>query len=216
MKDFHFKPIHSPVEPLAMWLFNDEVDYRDILDSQRDMIQRVMIVHIKDSDAQQTLEFLREKFQEFDPRHPFEYEFLDDSIEKLYMSEERLMRMTGIFSGICIFIACLGLYGLSSFSTEQRSKEIGIRKVLGASPSQIIMMLARKTLWLVLAGAIIATMVAYFAMEEWLSSFAYRVGINPLAFLLSILIVLGLAFLTIAVQSNNTARMNPSITLHYE
>jgi putative ABC transport system permease protein len=216
MKDFHFKPIHSPVEPLTMWLFNDEVDYRDILDSQRDMIQRVMIVHIKDSDVQQTLEFLREKFQEFDPRHPFEYEFLDDSIERLYMSEDRLMKMTGIFSGICIFISCLGLYGLSSFSTEQRSKEIGIRKVLGASPSQIIMMLARKTLWLVLAGAIIATIVAYFAMEEWLSSFAYRVDINPLAFLLSILIVLGLAFLTIAVQSNKTARKNPSITLHYE
>ena len=132
------------------------------------------------------------------------------------MSEERLMKMTGIFSSICIFIACLGLYGLSSFSTEQRSKEIGIRKVLGASSSQIIIMLAQKTLWLVLAGAIVATIAAYLSMEEWLSSFAYRVDINPLAFLLSILIVLGLAFLTIAVQSYKTAQRNPSITLHYE
>lgn len=216
VEDFHFKPIHSPVEPLALWRFNDEENYRNVPEQLRDIIQRVMIVHIKNSDVQQTLEFIREKFQEFDPRHPFEYEFLDDSIEKLYMSEDRLMKMTGIFSGICIFISCLGLYGLSSFSTEQRSKEIGIRKVLGASPSQIIIMLARKTLWLVLAGALVATIVAYFAIEEWLSSFAYRVDINPLAFLLSILIVLGLAFLTIAVQSNKTARRNPSITLHYE
>ena len=216
VKDFHFKPIHSPVEPLAMWRFNDEENYQNFPEPLRDIIQRVMIVHFNNTDIRQTLEFLQEKFRKFDPRHPFEYEFLNDSIEELYMSEERLMKMTGIFSGICIFISCLGLYGLSSFSTEQRSKEIGIRKVLGASSLQIIIMLARRTLSLVLAGAIVATIAAYFAIEEWLSSFAYRVDINPLAFLLSSLIVLGLAFLTIAAQSNKTARKNPSTMLHYE
>jgi putative ABC transport system permease protein len=216
VKDFHFEPIHTPVEPLAMWQFNDEENYRDLPPEQRDLIYRFMVVHIKNSDVRQTLEFLSEKFLEFDPRHPFVYEFLADSIEKLYMSEERLVKMAGIFSGICIFIACLGLYGLSSFSTEQRGKEIGIRKVLGASPSQIILMLARRTIWIVLAGAFIASIAAYLAIDEWLSSFAYRVDINPLAFLLSILIVLVLAFLTIAVQASKTARKNPSITLRYE
>ena len=216
VKDFHFKPVHTPVEPLAMWQFNDRENYRDLPANQRDLITRFMVVHIKNSHVRQTLEFLRDKFNEFDPRHPFVYEFLDDSIEKLYISEERLVKMAGIFSGICIFIACLGLYGLSSFSTEQRSREIGIRKVLGASSLQVIIMLARKTLWLVLAGAVVATIIAYLAMEEWLSSFAYRVGINPAAFLLSIIIVLGLAFLTIAAQAFKTAQRNPSITLHYE
>jgi putative ABC transport system permease protein len=175
-----------------------------------------MIVHINKSYIPQTLEFLREKFQEFDPRHPFEFEFFDDTIEKLYMSEERLVKMAGIFSCICIFISCLGLYGLSSFSTEQRSREIGIRKVIGASTFQIIFLLARKTIWLVVGGAVVATIIAYFAIDKWLMSFAYRIDINPLVFLLSILIVLGLAFLTIAVQSFRTAQRNPSITLRYE
>ncbi len=216
VKDFHFKPIHTPVEPLAMWQFDDEKNYRGLPVERRDMVRRSMIVHIKNSNVPQTLDFLSEKFQEFDPRHPFEYEFLDHSIDKLYMSEERLMKMAGIFSGICIFISCLGLYGLSSFSTAQRSKEIGIRKVLGASSLQIITLLARKTMWLVIAGAFIATVIAWFAIGEWLASFAYRVAINPLAFLLSIIIVLGLAFLTIAAQSFKTAQRNPSISLHHE
>jgi putative ABC transport system permease protein len=216
VKDFHYKPIHTPIEPLAIWKFNDEENYQGIPPELRDTVQRFMIVHINNSAVPQTLEFLREQFQEFDPRHPFEFEFLDDSIQKNYMSEERLVKMAGIFCGICIFISCLGLYGLSSFSTEQRSREIGIRKVLGASTFQIIFMLARKTIWLVLGGALIATVIAYFAIDKWLMSFAYRIDINPLVFLLSILIVLGLAFLTIAVQSFKTAQRNPSLTLHYE
>ncbi len=216
LKDFHFKPLHSPVEPLVMWQFNDEENYRYVPDSQRDLIRRVMIVHIRDSDVRQTLEFLQEKFFEYDSRHPFEYAFLDAFIDRFYLSEERLMKLTMIFSGICIFISCLGLYGLASFTTEQRSKEIGIRKVLGASSLRIVLMLARKTLWLVLAGAVVATIVAYFAIEEWLSSFAYRIGIHPLAFLVSTLIVIAVAFATIALQSFRTAKRNPSITLRYE
>jgi putative ABC transport system permease protein len=160
-KDFHFKSLHSPVEPLALWQYDNDENFQDFPASQRDILQRVMMVHIADNDVQQTLKFLQDKFAEYDPRHPFEYAFLDDAIDKLYMSEERLMKMTGIFSGICIFISCLGLFGLASFTTEQRSKEIGIRKVLGASSSQIVLMLARKTLWLVLAGSIVASVRAW-------------------------------------------------------
>lgn len=216
VKDFHFKPVHTPVEPLAMWQFNDEENYRNLPPEQRDLVTRFMVVHIKNSHVRQTLEFLRDKFRGYDPRHPFVYEFMDDSIEKLYMSEKHLVEMVGIFSGICIFIACLGLYGMSSFSTEQRSKEIGIRKVLGASSMQIITLLERKTMWLVLAGAVVATLIAWYAIGEWLASFAYRVAINPAAFLLSIIMVLGLAFLTIAAQSFKTAQRNPSISLRHE
>jgi hypothetical protein len=153
---------------------------------------------------------------EYDPQHPFEYSFLDESIAKLYLPEERLMKMTGIFSGICIFISCLGLFGLAAFTTEQRSKEIGIRKVLGASTSQIIVMLSRKTLLLVFASAIIASIAAYFALDEWLTSFAYRVGINPLVFFIATAIVMAVAFFTVALQSYKTAQANPARTLRYE
>jgi putative ABC transport system permease protein len=175
-----------------------------------------MVIHISPDDIPQTLSFIQQKLMEFDPRHPFEYRFLDDAIDNLYMSENRLMRMTGIFSGICIFISCLGLFGLAAYTTEQRRKEIGIRKVLGASAAQIILMLSQKILWLVLAGSIVATVVAYYAMDEWLTGFSYRTGINPLIFVISALVVIAVAFVTIALQSYKTAQANPSKMLRYE
>ena len=214
VKDFHFKSLHSPVEPFILYPFND--NFENVPAAARAAMQRVLVVHIKRDETQGALRFLQDKFAVFDPKHPFEFEFLDDSINKLYMSEERLMKMTGIFSGICIFISCLGLFGLAAFTTEQRSKEIGIRKVLGASASQIILMLARKTLWLVLAGSVVASIVAWYAMDEWLSGFAYRVGINAMAFVVSAAIVIAVAFATIALQSYKTARSNPALTLRYE
>jgi putative ABC transport system permease protein len=202
--DFHFRSLHNSMEPLILFRLPDAGN------------QRVMILKISGSDVQQTLKFLHDKFAIHDPRHSFEYAFLDDSIDKLYLSEKRLMQLTGIFSGICIFISCLGLLGLASYSTEQRSKEIGIRKVLGASSSQIILMLAGKILWLVLAGSIIASIIAYFAIDEWMAGFAYHVGIYWWVFIVSAAIVIAVAFITIALQSFKTARTNPAVTLRYE
>jgi putative ABC transport system permease protein len=126
------------------------------------------------------------------------------------------MKMIGAFSGICIFIACMGLYGLAAFTTEQRSKEIGIRKAMGASASQIIMMLSRNILLLVLAGAVVASIIAYYAIEEWLAGFAYRVGIDPLIFAVSAIVVLSVAFVTVALQSYSTAQANPAQMMRYE
>jgi putative ABC transport system permease protein len=202
--DFHFRSLHNAMEPLIIQQLGDGGS------------QRVLILKISDKEVPRTLSFLQKKFAEYDPRHSFDFVFLDDAVDKLYMSERRLMKMTGIFSGICIFISCLGLFGLASFTTEQRRKEIGIRKVLGASASQIIMMLASKILWLVLAGSVIASIVAYFAMDEWLSGFAYRVGMNPLVFLVSAALVIAVAFLTVALQSYKTAQANPATTIRYE
>jgi putative ABC transport system permease protein len=119
-------------------------------------------------------------------------------------------------SGICIFISCLGLFGLTAFAAEQRGREIGIRKVLGASVSQIIIMLARNILWLVLAGSVIASAVAYFTMNEWLSRFAYRIRIHPQAFVISAAAVIALAFITIALQSYRAAKTNPARIIRYE
>ncbi len=215
-KDFHFKSLHDAVEPFAMYRFND--NFQDLPAEVRAQIgiQRTIVVRIADTDVQQTMKFLQEKFSGYDPKHPFEYTFLDDAIDKLYLSENRLMKMTGIFSGICIFISCLGLFGLASYATEQRSREIGIRKVLGASVSQIILMLARNILWLVLAGSIVASIIAYYAIDEWMAGFAYKTGIPLWVFFVSAVIVIAVAFTTIALQSFKTARTNPAVTLRYE
>jgi putative ABC transport system permease protein len=213
-KDFHFKSLHNSVEPFAMYQFND--NFQNVTGDIRAAIQRVLIVQIKGSDVQQTLKFLQDKFTGYDPKHPFEYTFLDESIDKMYLSEKRLMKMTGIFSGICIFISCLGLFGLAAYVTEQRSKEIGIRKVLGASATQIILMLARNILWLVLAGSIVASVIAYYAIDEWMTGFAYRAAVPLWAFFISAVLVIAVAFLTIALQSYRTARTNPAVTLRYE
>jgi putative ABC transport system permease protein len=216
LKDFHFKSLHTPVEPFAISPFAKDFDFSTISEEQSAALRFVMVVHLSQDHVQQTLGYIQQKFNQFDPRHPFEYRFLDEAIDALYMSETRLMRMIGIFSGICIFISCLGLFGLAAYTTEQRSKEIGIRKVLGASVLQIIVMLARNVLLLVLAGAVVASIVAYYATAEWLTGFAYRVGINPLIFVISSAIVIAVAFGTIALQSYKTARRNPAITLQYE
>ncbi len=214
VKDFHFKSLHNPVESFAMYQFND--NFENIPAEARAAVQRVLIVKVADTDIPQTLAFLQKKLSEYDPKHPFEYSFLDDSVDALYMAEDRLMKMTGIFSGICIFISCLGLFGLASFMTEQRRKEIGIRKVLGASAFQIIVMLARKILWLVLAGALVAAVIAYYATDEWMAGFAYRAGIQTWVFLVAAAVVLAVAFVTVALQSYRTARTNPADTIHYE
>jgi putative ABC transport system permease protein len=216
VEDFHAKSLLGAIEPFVLHRINEEFDVGSIPAEQRAAYRAVLILHIADGDIQQTLKFLQEKFAGYDPRHPFEYEFLDDSLNKLYLSEERLMKMVGIFAGICIFISCLGLFGLAAFTTEQRSKEIGVRKVLGASASQIVLMLSRKILWLVFAGSVVASIVAYYAIEEWLAGFAYRVSIHPLVFVVSATVVIAVAFITIALQSYKTAQTNPALTLRYE
>jgi putative ABC transport system permease protein len=216
LKDFHFKSLHVPVEPFVISPFAKGFDFGTISEEQSAALRFVMIVHLSSDDVQRTLGSIQQTFSQFDPRHPFEYRFLDDAIDALYMSETRLMRMTGIFSGICIFISCLGLFGLAAYTTEQRRKEIGIRKILGSSAFQIILLLSRQILLLVLAGAVIASIVAYYAMNQWLSGFAYRLGINPLVFVISSLLVIAVAFITIALQSYKTAQRNPAHTLRYE
>lgn len=213
VKDFHFASLHSQVEPFAM---HRNFDTSNIPEQQRPQVQRFLILHISGEEIFKTLGFLEENFSGFDPRHPFKYEFLDDALNKLYLSEQRLMKLIGIFAGVCILISCLGLFGLSAFTTEQRSKEIAIRKVLGASTIQIITMLARNILLLVLGGAVIASLIAYYTMDEWLTGFAYRTDIEPWVFPMSAVLAALVAFITIALQSFKTAQSNPVDALRYE
>jgi len=214
VKDFHFASLHSPVESFAM----DKMTFgfAPPTDEQRKNKTIFLVINISGKEVSRTLAFLQEKFAEFDPVHPLNYKFLDDMLDQLYVSEQRMMKLIGIFSGVCILISCMGLFGLVAFTTEQRTKEIGIRKVLGATTWQIITMLSRRILFLVLGGAVIASLVAYYVMDEWLIQFAYRIGINPLVFIFSAIVAIGVAFITVALQSYKTARANPVEALRYE
>lgn len=214
VKDFHYQSLQQQIEPLIMW--NDQDDFPNLHPAVRAGASSDLVVNISEEEISKTLDYIKELLTEFDPEHPFNYHFLDDGFEQNYISELRLMKLGGIFSGICILISCMGIFGLAAFTTEQRTKEIGIRKVLGATTFQIIVMLSRSILLIVLAASVIASVIAYFAIDEWLADFAYHAGINPLVFVLSALSVMAVTFGTVALQSFRTAQANPVEALRYE
>jgi putative ABC transport system permease protein len=204
VKDFNFKSLRTNIEPIAM------------LRSPSQGGERLMVVSIAPEGIRETLQHVQKLFAELDPVHPFEYTFLDEELDRLYVSEERLMRLISIFAAICIFVACLGLFGLAASATQQRTKEIGVRKVLGASTLGIILLLARRVLLLIVASAAVASIVTWFAMQEWISGFAYRAALNPAYLLLAALGAGAVALLTIALQSWRTAHGDPVEALRYE
>ena len=214
VKDFNFKSMHSPVEPLV--LLRNDPDFSNLNADHRARQSRIMVIHISGEDKPRTLDHIRSVMGEFDPRHTLEYDFLDTTLDGLYVSEKQIIELTGLFAGICVLISCLGLFGLSAFVTEQRTKEIGVRKVLGASSMQIIFMLSGPSLILVLIASVIASTAAYLAIGEWLAGFAYKADINPLVFVMATLIVIIVAFVTISLQSLKTAQANPVKALRYE
>jgi putative ABC transport system permease protein len=216
VKDFHYDSLKNTLDSFVLRRFSGT---QNVPPQQRDLMIQYLILNLKGENIFRTLDFLEDKFAEFDPKHPFEFEFLDDSLNKLYLDEKQQMKLIGIFAAVCIFISCMGLFGLAAFTTEQRTKEIGIRKVLGASTWQIISMLARNILLLVLGGAVIASLIAYYAMDEyWLIDFSYRINMNMniWVFLVSAVIAAAVAFLTVALQSFKTAQANPINALRYE
>lgn len=215
VKDFHFQSFRQNIEPLMIEPIQD--DFSNMPPAARPGVIQILVIHISGEEIAKTLNYIEKVFTEIDPKHPFFYEFLDDIfIYELYMSDRNNMKLIGIFSGICILISCLGLFGLAAFTTEQRTKEIGVRKVLGASTFQIIVMLSRGILLIVLAASVVASLIAWFAIDEWLAGFAYHAGINPLVFVLSAAIAMAVAFGTVALQSFKTAQENPVKALRYE
>jgi putative ABC transport system permease protein len=214
VKDFNFKSLHTLIEPFGMLPLND--DLSGLPESARPSQQRLLVLNIKGDDVGKTLDYVGDVMRQVDARHPFNYAFLDQQLDNLYKSEHNLTRLIGIFAAICIFIACLGLFGLVAFTTEQRSREIGTRKVLGASAFQIIMLLAQRILLLVVIASVLAAVLSYFAMDKWLAGFAYRAAINPLVFVLAAVLAAGVAFITVALQSYKTASADPVNALREE
>jgi ABC-type antimicrobial peptide transport system permease subunit len=175
-----------------------------------------MIVTVKDGAAAAALRAIREVVATFDARHPFEYAFLADLIDQQYASETVTMRLTGLFSVVCILISCLGLFGLAALTTQQRTKEIGIRKVLGASSTSIVVLLSRGLLVLVIAAACAASVATYLVMQSWLETFVYRTDIHLGIFFSATLVTAVLALLAVASQAGKSARQDPIVALRYE
>ena len=158
----------------------------------------------------------KELYERLYPSHTFEVFFLDEFYDQQYREEDRLSSVITVFAGLAIFVACLGLFGLASHSTLNRTREIGIRKVLGASLRSILTLLSKEFLVLVMLANILAWPFVYYVMKDWLDNFASRIDIGPTVFLLSGLVVLVLAFLTVSSITLKLARANPTNALRSE
>lgn len=215
VNDFNFASLRQSVQPVALQLFPDQ-DFSTLPTTEQNNIARPIIVQLSGKDVTETINYIESVMAQFDPNHPFEFTFFEDALNELYLSEDNLVALIGIFAAICIFISSMGLYGLSAFNTEQRTKEIGIRKVLGASTSRIILMLAENHLLLIGVSAVLASVASYLAIASWLNAFAYRTEIAYWVFFVSAFSVAAVAFTTIALQSAKTAQKNPVTALRFE
>jgi putative ABC transport system permease protein len=202
VKDYHFRSLHSEIEPLL--LVNAPSLYRYIL------------IKLDSGDIPSTLANIESTWKTFFPDSPFEYHFLDEAYDKLYRTEQRMGTLFNYFTGLAVLISCLGLFGLASFMAEKRTKEIGIRKVLGAPVSGVVILLNKEFIKWVLIANIVAWPVAYYAMSKWLQGFAYRTNIGVWSFALAALIALAIAVVTVSYKSIKAATANPVESLRYE
>ncbi len=201
-KNFHFASLHHEIEPLVIPL--------------RPGIGGMLLARLQAGQMAEALPFLEKALDRLVPGQLFRYSFVADDFDLLYREEDKLRDVFGYFSAIAIFIACLGLFGLAAFTAEQRTKEIGVRKVLGASVSGIVLLLSTAFTKLVVVAFVVAAPLAYFAMDRWLQDFAYRIDISWQIFLMAGLTALGIALLTVSYQSIRAALANPVEALRYE
>lgn len=200
VKDFNFKSLHEPITPLLMVL----------------QPEGGLIFKIKTTDVAGLLAAMKKQWDAFNTDEPFSYAFMDDLYNKTYSAEQKTGTILNIFSILTIFVACLGLFGLATYTAEQRTKEIGIRKVLGASVTQVTQMLSKEFLNLVLIASLIAFPAAWWAMHQWLQSFAYRIEISWWVFAIAGLAALFIALLTVSFQAIKAAIANPVKSLRTE
>ncbi len=204
VKDFNFESLHQPVHPLVILLFPDV------------LFAAYVSVRVAPGNISKTIGYLKTAWVNVAGSRVFNYKFLDKSLANLYRSEQITSKIAAIFSLLAIFIACLGLFGLAAFMLEQKTKEIGIRKILGASVSEIVLLLSKEfTKWVLIAN-LIAWPVAYYVMHNWLKDFAYRINISWWIFVLSGGIALLIALATVSFHAIKAATANPIDALRYE
>ncbi len=201
VEDFHFESLRETIGPLVMFLGEENA--------------RISL-RVKTEDISGTVALMESKWKEFLPDQPFEYSFLDQRFNQMYENEQRIGKIFGVFAGFAIFIGCLGLFGLAAFTAEQRTKEIGIRKVLGASSPTIIRLLLKEFVLLVGAANLIAWPISYFVMRSWLQEFSYRISPGAWIFLAAGIATLFIAIITVSFQAIKAALADPIKSLRYE
>lgn len=201
VENFHYTSLKNNIEPILFHL-GDDPGYATF--------------KVSEGDMKELLEFLRQTWNEIAPGQPFQYSFLDERFDKIYNKEQQIGNISGTFAFLAIFIAGLGLFGLASFITQQRFKEIGIRKVLGATSGQIVKMLSWDFLKLVMISFVIAAPISYFTMRSWLDDFAFRTEINLWLFGAAAVLTLAVAWITMGFQSYKAAISNPAESLKDE
>ncbi len=207
LKNAHFRSLHVEIEPHVFFILRDVSIATQF---------GVVLIKINGNQTEEALATIRGTWEKINPISPFEYHFLDQRYDSLYRKEKKIGTILNVFTLFAILISSLGLFGLASFLTEQRTSEIGIRKVLGASESGIVFLLSKQfTKWVLIAN-LFAWPLAYFIMLEWLKSFAYRINIGIWMFVLSGMLAAGIALVTVSFQALKAARANPIDSLRYE
>ena len=201
VNDFHFSSLHQPISPFVIFLSSNT---------------RNLLVRYAGNHDNTTLDHIRKTWMEFAPHRPFTYEFLDDQFNQLYSAETRTAKLFYSFSLLAIGLACLGLFGLVAFSAQQRTKEIGIRKVLGASVGNIVTLLSTEFVKLIIVASLLSVPIAWFAMRSWLNDFSYRIDLQWWMFVVSAAAALLIALLTVFAQAIQAAMTNPAKTLRTE
>jgi putative ABC transport system permease protein len=202
VKDFNYKSLYDKVETTVLQIFPDAA--------------WKVAVKMEASNIDHTIAEVSNVWNNFTPDYPIEYKFLDENFEQMYKSEDKLKALLGIFTGLAIFIGCLGLFGLAAFSAERRKREIGIRKVLGASVENIVLLLSKDFVKLVLIALVIASPIAWYFMNEWLQDFAYKIDIGWWMFAFAGFIAVAIAILTVSFHSIKSAFRNPVKNLRTE
>jgi putative ABC transport system permease protein len=200
VKDFNFETFKDKVRPLCVFLRKNS----------NNMLVRY------EGNAQTMVENATKLWKQYSNNEPIEYAFMDEDFDKLFRAEQRMGTIFSVFSGLAIFIACLGLFALAAFTAEQRTKEIGIRKVMGASVASLSLVLSKEFILLVLIAFIPAASIGWYVSNQWLNGFAFRISISPLIFAMAGLSAMLIAWLTVSYQSFKAARANPVNSLRYE
>ena len=202
IKDFHFETLKKPIIPTVYFI--------------APYMAWNYAVRIRPDNISNTIGYIEDVYTQFNPDVSFEYTFVDENYAELYSAEERQGKIFGIFALLAIFVACLGLAGLASFMAEQKKKEVGIRKILGASTSNIMLLLSKEFTWLVIIEAVIASPIAWYVMSEWLQEFAYRIPVGISIFFFAATVAMLIAWVTVSFQTAKSAFANPIKSLRHE
>lgn len=202
VKDFHFKSLREDMSSTVLQIYPEAY--------------HTLALRIKPENISETLTFIENKWAELEPEWPFAYTFMDDAFDKMYKSEERLNALFTIFTGLGIFIACIGLFGLVYYTTTQKVREIGIRKVLGAGIKDILMLVNKGFLALIAIALVIAVPFSYYLADYWLQNFSYKIEVSPLIFVIAGLAMVMITLITVSYQSLRAARTNPVEVLKEE